>query len=737
MASKLLDFYLFETTERISRFVLHLDNIHKQFYSSEKSILKDKVSFISSYEDCLEKLVEMVLNIDSVCNKRSKKQVYKAISDLELVNLVINSLQKELLVHLPRPTEPVELRRFFRVVQKQILKLKVNSVGEISIYVNENAEDNSFATDPLENYKQEKINTLISSLNTRLRSSKEYVKINPIKSSKKVDSKKGIKNIHISIPRLEANNSCHWPTLLHEVAHNLMQPEWFNGVGIGEDFFNFLKASEAESSQDILSRIEIEAWLIECWCDLFACALIGPAFYFSQCSVFAHSLEYNENKLYPPNHFRLKLIAKFIEHRYKNLISDERIAALIDDCDKLVEFVDSKNNSLNFKSDTELAGLFSLFNHYFINEFFILREGVLNFKHIELSSLFKSIDAFVREFRVEKINSLTQSLNNGFPIPSFRKVQGENVLYEEANSVQEIFLASWIFRNDNFKNRILEGLRKICKDVKSDLNSRPDALKVFKTEIVKEFDRFDQSILRSIQVSEWVDLLFDDQTEDFKYKATVFKKDGSKAIKDGALLVDKDIFNRLLQDDIKIIPLININKQLGSTSLDIRLGSSFEVFYPNQFGIVDFTNVDAIQKVKNNSKNYNLDFLESIPINPGQFVLGHSMEYIKLPNNLSADLEGRSSFARLGIEIHMTAGFVDPGFEGVLTFEIFNAGTNPIMLYPGLRIGQLRFAMIKDPLVGYTQRHGAKYGGRLEHNFSLQGEDYEVKRISDASKKIK
>jgi dCTP deaminase len=105
------------------------------------------------------------------------------------------------------------------------------------------------------------------------------------------------------------------------------------------------------------------------------------------------------------------------------------------------------------------------------------------------------------------------------------------------------------------------------------------------------------------------------------------------------------------------------------------------------------------------------------------------MEYIKLPGNIAAEIEGRSSFARLGLETHMTAGFVDPGFEGVLTFEIFNAGPNPIKLYPGLRIAQIRFSYINEPVKAYNKKINAKYRGLLAHHYSLQFKDSEVKRI--------
>lgn len=166
---------------------------------------------------------------------------------------------------------------------------------------------------------------------------------------------------------------------------------------------------------------------------------------------------------------------------------------------------------------------------------------------------------------------------------------------------------------------------------------------------------------------------------------------------------------------------------MGTTSLDVRLGACFQMFYPNQYGIIDFTENE--KKHREISKRINLDFLEGITITPGQFLLAHSLEYIKLPNDISGSLDGRSSFARLGLEIHMTAGFIDPGFEGVITFEIYNAGASAIKLYPGLRIGQLRLERNSTPQKIYKDRHTVKYKGLLEHYTSKQSSDVEIDKI--------
>lgn len=730
MATKNVELYFFETIEKVTRFIIHLDDLENQFYSDGDDILKDKLSFIFSYKDCLLKLIEVLYHLMLIEDKLPKNKKEKEILlRLEEVNLTLNKLQSKLLIHLPRPTEPVELRRFCRVIYKQIIKLDEKHKDQISIYVNEGAEDNTYASDPLMTYKEEDINPLISSLNNLLSkiNNKNEFEIDTIQQF--VDNSDD-KTIHISIPRLDANNPCHWPTLIHEVSHNLMREEWFNNVGIYEDFKSTIRSSGYEENiSRIEESIDLKSWLIECWCDLFACALIGPSFYFSQYVTFLHSLEYNNNKKYPPRFFRLNLIERFLAHRFSSLYNDPSFSQQIFECKELLLYVDQKNNLLEFENNEELVNLFMIFSHYFLRHFFILDNGALNFKNDELRRLFANISPFVNRFDLSKIESLINSLNQGFPIPSYREPSDEN-LTENPNYVQEIFISSWMFRNNLFKNKILKNFKSIKETVTDD--KKTNLLNLFEFNIVKEFKRFDQSILRSIQISEWVDLLMDGQsTPNELVKNSKEEKIASK-LHGPNLLVDKEIFSLLEKEEIKVIPLINVKKQLGSTSLDIRLGTSFEVYFPNRFGIVDFTDSNTLNKMRRNSQKINLDFLKSIPINPGQFMLGHSLEYIKLPKYISSDLEGRSSFARLGIQIHMTAGFVDPGFEGVLTFEIHNSGTNPIMLYPGLRIGQLRFIRIEEPIIGYNNRHTAKYKGWLEHHFSLHGEDYEIQRISEA-----
>ena len=193
-----------------------------------------------------------------------------------------------------------------------------------------------------------------------------------------------------------------------------------------------------------------------------------------------------------------------------------------------------------------------------------------------------------------------------------------------------------------------------------------------------------------------------------------------------SILVDHQIRELLKLDKLKVLPLINIDAQLGSTSLDVRLGTTFQIYQPNQSGVIDFRLEESVQGAQNNSTVKDLDYKEGLVLAPGQFVLAHTLEYIGLPESVGAQLEGRSSFARLGIQIHMTASFIDPGFHGSITFEIYNAGPNPIRLFPGYRIGQLRFFPCNKPNKPYNKKKHAKYKGLLGHSSSLLRNDYEI-----------
>jgi dCTP deaminase len=176
------------------------------------------------------------------------------------------------------------------------------------------------------------------------------------------------------------------------------------------------------------------------------------------------------------------------------------------------------------------------------------------------------------------------------------------------------------------------------------------------------------------------------------------------------LLSDKEIKKYILEKKIILKPLPDFNSQLGPASLDIRLGNEFRIFNSNKKPYIDpkdpdtFLGLTKLVKIKDNEK-----FI----LHPREFVLGVTLEEINLPANIGARIEGRSSWGRLGLIVHSTAGYIDPGFKGRLTLEMSNIGNIPIILYPGLRICQLAFELLSSPAENpYSKRKNSKYGGK-------------------------
>jgi dCTP deaminase len=121
-------------------------------------------------------------------------------------------------------------------------------------------------------------------------------------------------------------------------------------------------------------------------------------------------------------------------------------------------------------------------------------------------------------------------------------------------------------------------------------------------------------------------------------------------------------------------------------SIDLRLGDSFRVFHNHRV-----TSIDLRDPPGNLTEEVVIDEGDAFVIHPGEFCLGRTLEYVELPDDLVARIEGKSSLGRLGLIVHATAGFCDPGFKGSLTLELNNLTRVPIKLYPGLPIAQLSF----------------------------------------------
>ncbi|MGI8631267.1 MAG: dCTP deaminase [Solirubrobacterales bacterium] len=147
------------------------------------------------------------------------------------------------------------------------------------------------------------------------------------------------------------------------------------------------------------------------------------------------------------------------------------------------------------------------------------------------------------------------------------------------------------------------------------------------------------------------------------------------------------------------------------SSVDVRVDGQFRVFNNSRYPFIDVRRpMEGLTELVEPAEG------EPFILHPGEFVLGQTLERVKLPDDLVARLEGKSSLGRLGLLIHSTAGFVDAGFEGNLTLELSNVANLPITLYQGMPIGQISFMRMDGPVERPygTASAGSKYQGQDE-----------------------
>lgn len=150
------------------------------------------------------------------------------------------------------------------------------------------------------------------------------------------------------------------------------------------------------------------------------------------------------------------------------------------------------------------------------------------------------------------------------------------------------------------------------------------------------------------------------------------------------LLSDRDIRAEIAAGRIQLDPLeLDF---IQPSSMDIRLDRFFRLFDNHRYAFID-----PAQQQDELTHLIEVEPNEAFVLHPGEFVLGSTFEFVSLPDDIAARLEGKSSLGRLGLLTHSTAGFVDPGFRGHVTLELSNVATLPIKLWPGMKIGQLCF----------------------------------------------
>ena len=701
--------YVGELLERVLRFESHLAAVEEtEFYRSmagrsDAGSSREGPLFLNSFRECLDQLLAILFHLARRTSAPVRDDDFDQLMLILRQGFVtVNQLHHEGLVHLPRPSEPIELRRFLRIIARHVLGRKKS---DLAVYVTEETTETAFADDPLARLKNHDVSELAKLASTFLNGER----IEACMASREF-------GIHVTISRIDARNPLRWPTLLHETAHRLISKYTTGDLSLVKQFSDWLP----KPVSNIIDELEVdqESWLTEVWCDLFAALVLGPAFFFSQYAAFVTSPPSDSafSEKYPPHGCRLRLISDCLRHRYHSLTQAHEMRVHMVECLTIVEYWD-KHHRIDIAQKHSLKVFYDAMRCFFQEHFFVGhgKDGE------SLRDEFVKMVRYVEELDLQRLQTMQQDISEGLPAPS-KPSQSDVSLAEEPTSVQEVLLAAWLDRLERLRRKIVDVL--ISRDA-------PPSSPEEKAYVLAPVKRFDDAVLRSLQLAEWLHVLAPQQPADL---SSDLQSSDVNSPTEARLLNDREIADLLKTGALRLLPLVNLDQQLGSTSLDVRLGTSFEVYLPacRRSPLIEEDDTPAYDSVP-----IDLDFLESVVLLPGQIVLAHTFEYVKLPSTVAAELEGRSSYARLGLEVHLSAGMIDPGFEGVITLELVNNGPNPIDLFPGVRIGQLRFNRVNTPARPYSSRHVAKYRGLLHHRTSLYETDGDYLRITEEIRKQK
>ncbi len=173
------------------------------------------------------------------------------------------------------------------------------------------------------------------------------------------------------------------------------------------------------------------------------------------------------------------------------------------------------------------------------------------------------------------------------------------------------------------------------------------------------------------------------------------------------VLSDRTIERLIADGSIQIDPYDP--SLLQPSSVDVRVDRYFRVFHNARYPYIDVK-----EPQEELTEQVEIEEDRAFILHPGEFVLGSTLERVKLPDDLVARLEGKSSLGRLGLLIHSTAGFIDPGWDGHVTLELSNVANLPITIYYGMKIGQISFMQLTEPTsTPYgSSTLGSKYQGQ-------------------------
>ncbi len=419
------------------------------------------------------------------------------------------------------------------------------------------------------------------------------------------------------------------------------------------------KKLEADFQSDLLTQLQY--WMAELTADAIATCLFGPAYFFALCEFLqAVGLLGHVGKQHPRGAFRIRQMHDLLCHLgylKKGQLTDQ----LRQEIDNWQERADASPAESELCRILE-AAIDDVRDHIFEHS----QRGVSKLGTVSVPDLCRNA------------RSLADRLAKGLPPVQIVDRKQKQVRY---GSIPEAVNAAWevsLIRIDELGNEFG--------------GSSEDEL----------HSLIDRCLAKAIEVNEIIG-------QDSEYSL------------DHQALADSPLRRYLLADNedewFDVSPILDPEAQLSGMSVDLRLGNRFVLPHRSRYGEYDpFGQSGRARSIREHQRRMYVPFDRWLVLHPGQFALGTSLEYIRMPPCLQGYVLSRSSWGRVGLTI-ATATFVNPGFIGCLTLELVNHGEVPLVLRPGVRVAQLVLHPV-DNIQKYASRSKAKYAGAIEPEFS-------------------
>ena len=689
--------------------ILDFMNYIEEYSIYEKSENQDILDFITDWQKKLEASIKEIL-----CDYFSHKPEIESAIDINFVSNQLNHLAKS-----------------FKSIVSNMKYIPIEPPSPaIKFMVNEIIVDELIDDIKLKDIYYKTISELNFS-ESKLKEPNFYDII--VKSPKDKKRKRENPNV-LSMTALYRDNPLMWPLIFHEYGHRVHEyiqvqnyyPELIN------DIMNDCRDIYEDYSQ-------VKGLVEEVFSDLFAinCYNINyfVSFYFHEIMLSNEYelLDFNgsqkDSKQHPPSAMRIEYMLAELNRR--GFSQDDILIKILSLDQKLANNLYYKKCKLLPKDRLLISIIYIK-----ISDFFEEKKFIISKKKISIMSK----DNLYQNLRNRRPIGTSYNINKSLDEALF---SDGNFDVEINNNIQDIIYSGWKFLLldiiDNFyvSNNFNEYLTNCClkndEIFESALNNQ---LYIMNANKIKKFLKEYNFLLSNIKYSIETSMIVSNYKKSHAKLNNNEKADNSNQnisdytfLDSGGILGKKSIIKRLKSEDedkIVITPILS-SKQIQPASIDLRLGPDFMVLK-----IGKMTHLEPLKKpktvereVRSYADKYKiLNKKECFILHPHEFVLGSTLEYISLPSDIAGRLEGRSSWGRLGILIHITAGYIDPGFCGNITFELYNMGKVPIPLYPGIRIAQLAFHRVNG---------GQKYSGKYQESFGIVSsryfDDYEFKLI--------